>query len=123
MKRCFSYVDDVVDVIVKAGMGGPYGMVYNVGSDNFHSIQELSDTIQKIAGEAKQPNYLPSRVHEVHTAVADHTLVKTLFGYCETPLEEGLQNTWEYCQAQGPQEYEYKTLEIDGSDAIPKNWK
>jgi len=122
MRRCFSYVKDVVDIIYRCGFENVSGMTFNVGSDKDYSINELSDMIQEVSGIRIKPNYLPDRVQEVHTAIADHTLVKKVFGYIDTPLRQAIEETWASCKAQGPQEYTYTDLEIP-SNLAPSNWK
>lgn len=121
MRRCFSYVKDVVDVISKCGSEDVAGLTFNVGSDKFYSLQELSNTIQKVSEIYIKPTYLPTRVHEVHTAVSDHTLCKKVLGYHDTSFEEAIQNTWEYCKKEGPIEYSMSRFEIT-SNKLPKNW-
>lgn len=122
MKRCYSYVKDVIEVVYKAGMSPLKNMTFNVGSDDFYSLQEMSDLIQKISGIHITPTYLPSRVHEVHTAVSDHTLADNLFGYGRTPIETSVSNMWDYAVKMGPQDYQLDELEIS-SDSVPANWK
>lgn len=123
MERCFSYVKDVVDVLYKCGVQeNTAGMTFNVGSDKAYSIQELSDTIQEITGINIPPIYVPERVQEVHTAIADHTLQNTVLGYQDTPFKQALQETWDWVRQQGPQEYKFDPLEIP-NDKAPKHWR
>jgi len=122
MRRCFSYVKDVVDIIYRSGFEKVAGMTFNVGSDLDWSINQLSEVIQKISGHTISPIYLPDRVQEVHTAISDHKLIKKMFGYKDTPLEEALKETWEWAKEQGPQEYTYTELELPNK-LVPENWK
>lgn len=122
MQRCFSNVKDVVEVITKCGFEDVSGMTFNVGSETPYSIKQLSDMIQEISGIHIKPNFLPDRVQEVHFAKSDHTLVKKVLGYKDTPLKETLEETWKWCKAQGPQEYKFTELEIPSRKA-PKNWR
>ncbi|OGE71324.1 hypothetical protein A3H40_03780 [Candidatus Daviesbacteria bacterium RIFCSPLOWO2_02_FULL_38_15] len=122
MRRCFSYVKDVIDIIYRSGFEKVAGTTFNVGSDFDWSLNQLSEIIQKISGHTVSPIYLPDRVLEVHTAVSDHKLIKKVFGYKDTPLEEALKETWEWAKEQGPQEYTYTELELP-SNLVPKNWK
>jgi UDP-glucose 4-epimerase len=122
MRRCFSYVKDVVEAIYHCGFKGVAGMTLNIGSDLDWSINQLSNTVQKISGYSVSPRYLPDRVREVHTAIADHTLSKAVIGYSDTPLEEALRETWNWAKEHGPQEYCYTELELP-HNSIPKNWK
>lgn len=122
MRRCFSYVKDVVDIICQCGFANVAGMTFNVGSDLDWSINQLSEIIQKISGHSILPIYLPDRVQEVHTAICDQTLMKKFFNYKNSNLETALKETWNWIERQGPQEYTYTKLEL-ASGLVPKNWK
>lgn len=122
MRRCFSYVKDVVYIIYRCGFEQVAGMTFNVGSDMDWSINELSEAIQKICKRSILPAYLPDRVQEINTAVPDHTLIKQVFGYKDTPFQKALEETWNWVKQQGPQEYTYTKLELP-SGLTPKNWK
>lgn len=122
MRRCFSYVKDVVDIIYRSGFEKVAGMTFNVGSDLDWSLNQLSKVIQKISGHTVSPIYLPDRVQEVHIAISDHNLIKKMFEYKDTPLEDALKETWEWAKKQGPQEYTYTELELPNK-LVPKNWK
>ncbi|MEK7504480.1 MAG: NAD-dependent epimerase/dehydratase family protein [Patescibacteria group bacterium] len=122
MRRCFSYVKDVVDIIYRSGFEKVAGMTFNVGSDLDWSLNQLSDAIQRIGGKAVTPIYLPDRVQEVHTAKLDHSLIKKTFGYKDTPLEEALKETWKWAKKLGPQKYVYTELELSNK-LVPENWK
>lgn len=123
MKRCFSYVDDVVEVILKAGLDEKTGLTLNVGSNDFYTLQELSEIIQQVANIHIKPKHLPTRVHEVQTAVSDHTIADALYPHKNTSFIDGLKQTWEYCRQMGPQEYKYRAFEIENLKAIPVNWR
>lgn len=124
-RRCFSYIDDVVDAFVEAGIGD-YPLEYhtfNVGADKDYSLNELSEAIQKVADVALEPYHLPDRPQEVKIATADHTLAKEVLGYKDkTSLQEGIKRTWEWAKMQGPQEPKYTGFEIE-SEKIPSNWR
>jgi len=122
MRRSFSYVRDVVDIIGRSGFENVAGMTFNVGSDLNWSINELSAHIQKITQSSIAPIYLPLRVQEVDMALSDHTLIKKTFGYKNTPLNKALKETWKWAKEQGPQEYAFTKLEVS-NNLVPKNWK
>lgn len=121
MRRCFSYVEDVVDILMEISMVRGGG-TYNVGADDSYTIKELSDLILEISGSDIEPKHLDARVHEVYEAVADHTLQNNVFGYSHTPLKAGLIATWKWAKEQGAQDYVFTEPEIV-SDKLPKNWK
>ncbi len=119
-KRCFSYIDDVVDAIFKCGFESVSGKTFNIGSDNVYTLKELSYAINKFANT--YPQHLPERVQEVKEAIADHSSAKKYLGYQDkTSLEEGLRRTWEWVKKQGAKEPKYDKLEIV-SKKTPQNW-
>lgn len=122
MKRCFSYVKDVIDVIYHCGFENVAGMTFNVGSDLIRSINQLSEAVQKVSGVKILPKYIADRVQEVQDAISDHTLLKSTLGYNNTPFETAIEETWQWAKDQGPQEYSYSQLELP-SDKVPSNWK
>lgn len=122
-KRCFSYIDDVVEAIFASGFGDFHGITFNVGADRDYSLNELSDTIQQITKIYIPPIYIDERPQEVKIAVADHNLAKKYLRYKDqTSLKEGIRLTWEYAKKLGPQEYIFEEVELD-SPLLPKNWK
>lgn len=122
-RRCFSYIEDVVNAIFKSGFGNFHGMIFNIGADKDHSISELSETIQEVAKINIPPIYVDERPQEVKIAVADHTLAKKILGYKDkTPLRKGVELTWDYARKLGPQEYVFDKVELD-SPLLPKNWQ
>lgn len=94
MKRAFSYVDDVVDVLVQSL--NLSNVTMNVGSDKAISIKELSDMIQDISGLSVSIEMKPARPQEIAMFLADHSLQNSLVEYKETPLREGLEKTWKW---------------------------
>lgn len=115
-RRCFSYIDDVIDALYKCGFEDVNGQTFNIGSDKAYTLNELS---KFIGGEF---DYLEKRM-EVKDAIPDHTLAKRILGYKDkTSIEEGIRKTWEWCLKKGPQEPRYTDIELE-SDLIPKNWR
>lgn len=100
MRRAFSYVDDVVDVIVDALEPKYANQTLNVGSERDISIKRLSDLIQSVTGLTGEIEMLKGRPQEITMFLADHTNQKALAEYAETPLEIGLTKTWEWVQSQ-----------------------
>lgn len=122
MARCFSYIDDVVDILVLLKEGKLSGLSINIGSDVLTTLNELSDEILEVAKTDIQPIYLADRPQEVKAPKPDHTVCKNMFGYNETPLRDGLEKAWEYCLQKGPQKAKLDGVEIN-SDKLPENWK
>lgn len=115
-RRCFSYIDDVVDALYKSGFYDVSGRTFNIGADKDYSLNELATAI------GVKPERLPDRPQEVKEAIADHTEAVTGLYYVDkTSLKEGIKKTWEWCKAQGPVYPIYDKLEIE-SDKAPKHW-
>ncbi|MBP9716656.1 MAG: NAD-dependent epimerase/dehydratase family protein [Candidatus Levybacteria bacterium] len=122
-RRCFSYIDDVVEALVKCGSKKINDMTFNIGSDNDFSVKELSDSILKITKSGLKPINLPERPQEVKIAISDHKLSKKYLNYRDkTTLEKGLTKTWVWVQSEGYKKPKFDTVEID-SPLLPKNWK
>ena len=107
--RQFSYIDGVVKQIMERPQG-----TWNVGSSKEYTINQLADTIEKVAGFSTGRNYLPERM-EVKRAVALHDYETN------ENFEECIAKTWSWAKKTGPQKPIYTELEIQ-SDLIPKNW-
>lgn len=121
-RRCFSYIDDVVDALVNCAFLDVNEKIFNIGADKDYSLNELSKTIQNVAGVYIKPIYLADRPQEVKIAIADHTQAKKYLYYKDqTALSEGIRKTWEYAKKMGPQHYKNMEIEIE-SPRIPKNW-
>jgi UDP-glucose 4-epimerase len=122
-RRCFSYIDDVVNALYNCGFNDVSGMTFNIGADRDYSIKELSDVIQNVSDIHIEPVHLADRPAEVKEAISDHTQAKKFLDYKDaTTLEKGIAATWEYAQKLGPQNPEYTDIEID-SPKLPQNWR
>lgn len=96
MRRAFSYVDDVVDVL-SVGMEESFkNQTVNVGSSIECGIGDLLKVIEKISGKKTKVKQLPARPQEIYNFLASHKKLNILTTYHETPLQEGLQRTWDF---------------------------
>ena len=95
MKRAFSYVDDVVEVL--SDLTDAFkNQTVNVGSSIDIGIGDLLSKIEKIAGKKAKVKHLPAREQEIYLFLASHKKLNVLHPYHETPLEIGLQRTWDF---------------------------
>lgn len=121
-RRCFTYIDDVIDSLFKCGFDGVDGKIFNIGSDIDYSLNDLANMIIKVTGSKIKPKYLPERPQEVRVAIADHTQAKKLLQYKDMMgLEDGLKKTWQYAKSLGPQEYSFGDIELP-NPKMPENW-
>lgn len=121
--RCYSYIDEVADALVAAGLNNISNMTFNIGTDQQSTVNHLFETICRIAKKDLKPIYLSERPQAIHVAVSDHELAKKHLDYKDkTSLEEGIEKTWEWAKSMGPQEPKYTEIEIPAKN-LPENWK
>lgn len=123
--RCFSYVDDCVDGLVKLALDKniKYETV-NLGPDTGEvTIKELADLCANETGFNQPPEYLPPRPKEVHTAICSSNKAREILDYKETiDLKDMITKTADWIREAGPKEFDYDiTLEIN-NDLTPKTW-
>src|SRR5208337_2972249 len=96
--RDFTYIEDVVSLIVKASQApGVAGKVFNGGNGNRYSLNQVWDLLQKIEGVQIPALYGPPRAGDVRDSQADTTAAVRELGH--TPrftLEDGLRRTLEW---------------------------
>lgn len=113
MRRAFSYVDDVVDILYQSLDEKYDNVTMNVGSCKDISIKELSDMIQEIAGVRAEIEYLDARPQEIMMFLADHTTQEALSEYKNTPIRDGLQKTWDWVRSRALLPIIQKKVEIN----------
>lgn len=78
--RAFSHIDDVAPIIAESIENKKcYGQIFNVGADQYFSVNTLADVIEKAMGLRATREYVEAR-HEVLHAYADHSKVRKFFG-------------------------------------------
>jgi UDP-glucose 4-epimerase len=125
-KRCFSFVQDCVDPLLKMGtQKGLAGEIINIGPDEETvTINELADILAKLIGFDLDPIHVPSRPREVKDAVCSADKARKLLGYStKVSLKDGLRSMVDWIRAHGPKPFEYHLpIEID-SPLLPDTWK
>ena len=100
--RDTNYVDDVVEVLLLAGLSEEAnGEVFNLGGEPA-SVVDLARTITELAGGRYKLIPFPesAKVIEIGDYVADSTKARKTFGWAPTVgLREGLERTIEYYRA------------------------
>ncbi len=91
-KRAFTYIDDVASYIAQSViMEAACNEIFNIGSDEIHSINELVRVIGSVMDKNVSIQYLPQR-EEVVESFADLAKYNHIFQpYSSTSLEYGLQ--------------------------------
>lgn len=124
-RRCFSFIQDVVDPIMKACFTDVInGETINIGPDEeFVSINELAEVIAGIMNFRLSPIYVAERPQEVLEANCSANLARQLLGYKTTiNLKQGLEELCNWIQSQPRREFNYHLpLEII-NEKTPQTW-
>jgi len=93
--RDFTYVEDVVDITLRAARAdGVAGNLYNAGCGNRYSLNQVWATLQKIEGITLPALYGKPRPGDVRHSQADTTLARRDLGFKPRfSLQEGLSRT------------------------------
>ncbi len=96
--RDFTFVDDVVDLTLKAARAkGVAGGLYNAGNGNRYTLNQVWKTLQAIEGVEIPARYEPPRAGDVSHSQADTTAAARDLGLQPRfSLEEGLRRTLEW---------------------------
>jgi UDP-glucose 4-epimerase len=123
--RCFSFVEDVIDPLMKmCDLDSASGEIINVGPDEGSvTILELAETIANKLSFNLEPLFLPDRPREVKFATCSADKARRLLGYETTKtLSEGLDSMIEYISTRGTRKFDYHLpLEII-TESTPKSW-
>ncbi len=96
--RDFTYVEDVVDLLLKAACA-PHvsGNVYNAGNGNRYTLNETWALLQKIEGIELAAQYGPPRLGDVRDSQADVAAAARDLGHAPRySFEEGLRLTLDW---------------------------
>ena len=93
--RAFTYIDDVVAANLAAAAAPAQacaGQVYNIASDESHSLLELLDVLGRILGVTPRPHHGDPRPGDIRNSRADITAARTGLGYePKVGFEDGLR--------------------------------
>jgi UDP-glucose 4-epimerase len=124
--RCFSFVQDCVDPLIKMGtLPGLSGEVINIGPDEEAvTINELARILAKLLPFDLDPIHVTARPKEVRDARCSADKARRLLNYrTQTSLEDGLKSIIDWIREHGTKPFEYHLpIEID-SPLVPKTWR
>jgi UDP-glucuronate 4-epimerase len=110
MRRDFTYVDDVVEAVVRLIVAPPDSAappaaaaasssrpaparIYNVGNGQPVEISDLADLLEKIIGKPAKRELLPRRAFDVLETFADSSDLDRAVSFSpRTPIEDGLRS-------------------------------
>lgn len=124
-KRCFSFIQDVVDpILVACDLNSVNKETINIGPDEeFVSILELAELIAEKMEFELHPIFMPDRPQEVKDANCSADKARKLLNYeTKTNLSDGLDELIGWIRKRGESEFEYHLpIEII-NEATPKTW-
>jgi UDP-N-acetylglucosamine/UDP-N-acetyl-alpha-D-glucosaminouronate 4-epimerase len=96
--RDFTYIDNVVDETLRAcEAAGASGMVFNGGTGERITLNQVLNLLEKITGKKIQAKYDRPRAGDIRDSQADVSLARKFLGYePRVPFEEGLRRTWDW---------------------------
>jgi UDP-glucose 4-epimerase len=106
-RRDFVYIDDLVEVIVKAVSGTGESGIYHISSGSDFSIKELFEATTKALGITldKEVEVKPRNPDDVYTILLDPSKTERDFGWkASTPLEVGVAAAVEWYKKFGIQQ-------------------
>ena len=125
-RRCFSFISDVTGPLMKLATEDVAGEVINVGPDDDGcTILELAQAVLRTCGSDLEPEFLPARPAEVHTAHCSAAKARKLLDYePQVSLEDGLARYAQWIRERGPRPFEYHLpIEITRTPLeTPRTW-
>lgn len=99
--RDFTFVDDIVAAVVRAGTADvPRGAVYNVSGGGSHSVNEVLDMIGELTGSPLRVEREAAALGDVIRTSADISAIqRDLMWSPRTDLREGLQRQLDWVRA------------------------
>jgi len=94
MRRDFTYVDDIVEVLPKILKTPPQSghEIYNLGNSKPNSLMQLVDAVEVACGEEAETIILDKQKGDVSNTFADVSAAERDFGFNpKTPLNDGIQ--------------------------------
>ena len=97
--RDYTYIDDIVDGIVRS-LDRPLGyQIYNLGNGNPVSLKQFIRTVENITGKKANINVLPEEPGDVKSTAADISKAKKLLGYePKVSFNKGIRRLVEWYQ-------------------------
>ncbi|MDP9200454.1 MAG: NAD-dependent epimerase/dehydratase family protein [Gemmatimonadota bacterium] len=125
-QRCFSFVQDCVDPLLKMGtQAGLSGEVINIGPDEEPvTINQLARFLGDLVAFDLNPIYVPERPRDVKDALCSADKARKLLAYrTKVSLRDGLVSMIDWIRAHGTKPFEYHLpIEID-SPLVPATWR
>ena len=108
MQRDFTYIDDIVEGVIRVTDNPPKGVsenkinpsnstapykIYNIGNNNPVKLMDFIEALEKKLGKTAKKNMLPLQAGDVPSTYADVSdLIEDLNYKPATPIQEGIDN-------------------------------
>jgi len=95
MQRDFTYIDDVVEAVVRLVEKEPEFdyKIYNIGNHSPETLMDFIESIEQAMGQKAEKNYLPMQAGDVPITYADVSDLMADVGFRpDTPMRQGMTN-------------------------------
>ena len=123
-KRCFSFIEDDLPILMQMATANVCGEIINIGPDKeFVTINNLAATIASIIGFDLDPIYMPDRPCEVALANCSADKARRILGYNPVyTLQQGLELMVQDIRGRGTKPFNYHLPVEIQSDLTPETW-
>lgn len=125
--RAFTYVEDIVPFIAKAGFDkGSNKQIINLGSGRKTRLLDLANILCEMTGCTQEILYFPLRLSEAEDAYTTTEKSEKLLGFRDkTTLFDGLLYTLKWAREQEITGFNYELLQmdLDLNGSLPSVWK
>lgn len=98
-QRNFTYVDDVVEAIVRAAAVPNTDQAVNIAGPSSITMRTVLETVERVTGKPVPVINAPARSGDPESTEADSTLALELFGYRpRVALAEGIARQWQWAR-------------------------
>jgi UDP-glucuronate 4-epimerase len=120
--RDYTYIDDIVDGVVRA-LDRPYPyQIFNLGKGSGTKLNDFISLVEKFTGNKAVIHQLPDQPGDVPYTCADVRKAERLLGYRSTvPFEVGIQRTVEWYQLAYPQNVHNHTTNTSALSSTSSN--
>ena len=94
MWRDFTYIDDVVDIVIRIAEDIPNGYrIYNIGNNKPVCLKDFIECLEEALGKTAKKKYLPMQPGDVRQTFADISAINRDYGFKPTTnIQEGIGN-------------------------------
>lgn len=122
--RAFSYIDDMLDPLVQAGLSPDASkQIINLGGTEITTIDSAAQLIKDITQTDSPIVYLEPR-REVHIAYPSYEKSQRLLGFRHTTnLRDGLTKMWDWARHQTPRPRLHYPCPLEIEDGLYSYWQ